>query len=66
MTAILLQYDTATRDAALAQGFREQVVLVKRCGGQSTPENKRNVEQECFRLAPHEFTVGDTWGMRPD
>ena len=63
MTAIILDYCGTTRDRALAEGYQERTVLVKRSECMSTVENVQDMEGECRRLNATTFMVGCAWGI---
>jgi hypothetical protein len=63
--AIILAASVECKERALADGFKEQTVLIKHVGG-FPKEEKWKAEKAVRDLKPFQFAVFDFWGMGPD
>lgn len=67
MVSIILASNEETKAMAIAAGFREETVLIRSSGLQSTEENRRKLEAEMRAMKPYQFLAADYWGMcNPD
>jgi hypothetical protein len=62
MVSIILVCNEKVKAEALANGFREETVLVRHNGCMSTEDNKQKLERELFKMRPYQFLVSDFWG----
>lgn len=62
--AVIFAANDECKERALADGFREETVLIKHVTVEKG--KKWEAERDVRKLGPYQFAVTDYWGMMPD
>lgn len=62
--AVIFAASDECKESALADGFKEQTVLIKHVSFEK--DKKWEAERDVHKHRPYQFAVTDYWGMGPD